>query len=1296
MLIILAVAVNATVLVPHESATVSHIVGNTPEEMRQKLMDQNKDINTYNYISLQNDQSHTADILDQAPGYDPFRNHWTYLVQDMQNWNPEAMLLIHTAGQISGNKPVATALDPADTDQWDSAFQQNKPIVAFDADFAGIHLPNIDSFIKRRGKDAVFIAPTGTRDEFFLETLLCNLDQNNQISDLFRQTRNNYYWGQPSPSGLTLMGYQLHGNPFTTYTANGLNQAAISQYCQNLQATFSTTSFGGGYTIASTGPGTYTRSREFDLTYTVENISDHNILNVDGFNQHIELGNPILPEQLGIEQFASQTIVRNFSYELSNPVTIDLGAIPVWTGELNASTCENSMVEAHIDFTHTYGTEETVIADIQPAEIIDCQAGTVRLYTHISYDIRYTPHSPIFIEDIEVSHEVIPETTENVEVHIQNLETSPASGLLVLKKGNEIKVSMPINTTSSQYTLMLETPAEEGQHDYRVEFVQQNDSKTYRDFSIDVKSIDASLDIPTINYENTTIDVTIINNLQNSLPATIKYYLRNETGTINTTLQPGMNTVPLTFTNLDRSEEQYHTTVSIAYRGTNQLLAGTIVVNHPPDILNTNIVTEENETINITPLVTDIDGDAIQTHIHNAPFDLHKHLSFEDSGEYTLRIEADDGYTATTHNISLIVENINRPPHIEAVGSSGVEGQTLQVTVNVSDPDNENAVSNDDNNLIITYGSPLDQNGHYDADYDSERTINTWVEVNDGENIVREYVTLTIENMNRPPNIESIQDITIDEGDLINFSATDPDNQNNNSNDDQILTHTFSALIPETGILQTTDEHSGTYNIHATVTDGEVNVSKDITVTINNVNRPPEVTSDFYVYNAGDLVTIVPDIHDPDNENNVSNDDNDITVEYGAPLDAQGQWQTQEGDVGTHRAPVTVSDGQWTITQQAAIIIQEAGSDIPENNTLPANETTPINTSDPINLPTNESNELEPTNETDPTNESTNTTDTRTDPPGQTNETPINDTLDDGATTTPTNETTDLTTLEPADETEPNNQTNITETTPNETATEFDVTVRVNGKTSRTIDIDPGEEIDIEVDINNDDIEREVRINADIRGVGDDEDYLLMNPLEQEDTTLTLDIGRNPDKDEYELEVLVENGQKKYADYYKIKIDKPRYGLHIIDTLAVPPHIPCHGKTTIKFGLENTGTEDQEGRIKLTGTTLLKTLAYDLAQGDAQHYAIELYNLKEGEHTYTIATEDIQETLTVHVEACKREEAHTPLQATQERTEPTSATRVYATPIETKLNIPNLLFLTGLIGGLALIVLIVVAFILKP
>ncbi|MFC1801715.1 hypothetical protein ACFLZB_04610, partial [Nanoarchaeota archaeon] len=94
-----------------------------------------------------------------------------------------------------------------------------------------------------------------------------------------------------------------------------------------------------------------------------------------------------------------------------------------------------------------------------------------------------------------------------------------------------------------------------------------------------------------------------------------------------------------------------------------------IDVNVPPTIdlggIDDVLVVNEGETVNINPVVTDLDNDAVEVTI-SEPIgnDGVWEIGYTDNGEYEITIIADDGKDTTTKEITLIVEDVNLPPEI--------------------------------------------------------------------------------------------------------------------------------------------------------------------------------------------------------------------------------------------------------------------------------------------------------------------------------------------------------------------------------------------------------------------------------------------------------------------------------------------------------------------------------------------------------------------------------------------------------------------------------------------------------
>jgi hypothetical protein len=202
----------------------------------------------------------------------------------------------------------------------------------------------------------------------------------------------------------------------------------------------------------------------------------------------------------------------------------------------------------------------------------------------------------------------------------------------------------------------------------------------------------------------------------------------------------------------------------------------------------------------------------------------------------------------------------NRPPVLNPIGNRTVnEGEPLQFTISATDPDGG----------TLTYSaSNLPSGASFNA---GSRTFswtpgtgqagtysNVRFEVTDGSLTDSENITITVTTpgANQPPVLNPIGNMTVDEGELLQFaiSATDPDGDtltysasnlpSGASFDTQ--TQTFS-WTPGTG-------QAGTYsNVHFEVTDGSLTDSEDITITVASSGSQPSLP--LGVNAGGDVYT---------------------------------------------------------------------------------------------------------------------------------------------------------------------------------------------------------------------------------------------------------------------------------------------------------------------------------------------------------------------------------------------------------------------------------------------------------
>ena len=127
-----------------------------------------------------------------------------------------------------------------------------------------------------------------------------------------------------------------------------------------------------------------------------------------------------------------------------------------------------------------------------------------------------------------------------------------------------------------------------------------------------------------------------------------------------------------------------------------------------------------------------------------------------------------------------------------------------------------------DNNLVSN-----EQNYSYFTDYTSSGLHNITLIVSDGISEASKGIVITVNNINRAPIMDLINNITITEGELIaiNPIANDPDNDN--------LIFIYASPLNSTGQWRTKIGDKGIYSTIVSVTDGIAFVNQNISMIIN-------------------------------------------------------------------------------------------------------------------------------------------------------------------------------------------------------------------------------------------------------------------------------------------------------------------------------------------------------------------------------------------------------------------------------------------------------------------------------
>ena len=193
--------------------------------------------------------------------------------------------------------------------------------------------------------------------------------------------------------------------------------------------------------------------------------------------------------------------------------------------------------------------------------------------------------------------------------------------------------------------------------------------------------------------------------------------------------------------------------------------------------------------------------------------------------------------------VTILPASGNSPPVLGAIGNKSVdEGSLLSFTISATDADGN----------PLTYSA---SNLPAGASFDASTRVFSWTpnynqagtyagvhfQVTDGIDIDFEDITITVNNVNRAPVLGAIGNKSVNENSLLSFtiSATDADGDPLTYSADKLPAG--ASLNASTGAFSWTPtfEQVGTHSITFVVTDGSLNDSEAITITVNKVNRAP-------------------------------------------------------------------------------------------------------------------------------------------------------------------------------------------------------------------------------------------------------------------------------------------------------------------------------------------------------------------------------------------------------------------------------------------------------------------------
>ncbi len=407
-------------------------------------------------------------------------------------------------------------------------------------------------------------------------------------------------------------------------------------------------------------------SRRFSIAdYSVADSGDFSVLVAGGTMLSSDDGDLVLPVASLVQPFPLKTVVTGVdNVKFSNPVDFAIPNLPSWAGGFVERECSYESRNASLETRHAMdGNRLELFTTIRPVEVVNCSEGMLRLYTEIGFDVNYFSYSPVLMREVTVLDSAAPGEELSAGVTLANIRGGSFSGELTLSEGSRIIAEKAVEFASENElvtALPFKAGSNEGTSQYVLAFVQNGEEKAFYGFSLRVRSIDVSLHAPVTAGESGSVRLIVYNHLPVPVESTIGSFLAKGTGILSesteTTLQPGVNEIPLPYYGLNREDERYDFLVAVPY-GEGKATASTVLVtNHPPLLKQISPLTVvEGETVKLSPEAADVDGDEVLITYSGELSEGEWQTERGDAGSYEVSVTASDGLLSASQQVRITV-----------------------------------------------------------------------------------------------------------------------------------------------------------------------------------------------------------------------------------------------------------------------------------------------------------------------------------------------------------------------------------------------------------------------------------------------------------------------------------------------------------------------------------------------------------------------------------------------------------------------------------------------------------------
>ena len=315
----------------------------------------------------------------------------------------------------------------------------------------------------------------------------------------------------------------------------------------------------------------------------------------------------------------------------------------------------------------------------------------------------------------------------------------------------------------------------------------------------------------------------------------------------------------------------------------------------------------EGDLVRLKTLAVDPDKDKVTLQF-SKPFENDGvwQTKVGDAGDYPVSVVARDTKGAESRQRILVtIKHANRAPVITGADSLSVrEGEKIVLDYSAQDPDGDD--------VILSYSGWM-KAASYTPTFEDSGVHEVIVTAEDGKTTTKKVVTITVGNSNRAPTLsldKTHYTVTELQRIALEAAAADPDGDK--------VTVEFGEPLASDGTWTPQLDDAGEYTVTVTASDGTLETTKEIQLTVTPTNRAPKVTvptkDGVLSVKEGDVIDMrnMIFITDPEGE--------EVAVTYSGWMNTP-TYQTTFEDAGQHQMVVVAADDSMHTTTVTVTVI---------------------------------------------------------------------------------------------------------------------------------------------------------------------------------------------------------------------------------------------------------------------------------------------------------------------------------------------------------------------------------------